>query len=128
MAASGGVCGDLQAGCPHRHEPYIGRVTIPDHFTPDSSMPSRPFTFPGVLNSKELLVAEAVHARAWATLGHDDRLDPELEGDAKARLGRIVLRLIGERPASVTDLATAAVEEFKATRPPGPDGATKPGG
>ncbi len=93
-----------------------------DHFMPDSSMRSRPFSFPGVLNSKELLVAEAVHARAWAALDHDDRLDPELEGDAKARLGRIVLRLIGERPAPVTDLAAAAVEEFRATRPPGPDG------
>jgi hypothetical protein len=86
-------------------------------------MPSRPFSFPGVLNSKELLVAEAVHARAWAALDHDDRLDTELEADAKARLGRIVLRLIGERPASVTDLAAAAVTEFRATRPSGPDGA-----
>lgn len=95
---------------------------MPDQFMPDSLMPSRPFSFPGVLNSKELLVAEAVHARAWAALDHDDRLDPELESDAKARLGRIVLRLIGERPASVIDLAAAAVEEFRATRPPGPDG------
>ncbi|MBN9444196.1 MAG: hypothetical protein J0I54_01115 [Bosea sp.] len=95
---------------------------------PDSSMPSRPFRFPGVLNSKELLVAEAVHARAWASLDHDDRLDPELEDDAKARLGRIVLRLIGERPASVTDLAAAAVEEFKATRPAGLDAGQSPAG
>ncbi|WP_353185238.1 hypothetical protein [Bosea sp. (in: a-proteobacteria)] len=87
----------------------------------DRSMPPRPSSFPGVLNSKELLVAEAVHARAWAALGHDERLAAELESDAKARLGRIVLRLIGERPASITDLAAAAVETFKATRPPGPD-------
>lgn len=82
-------------------------------------MPNRPFSFPGVLNSKELLVAEAVHARAWASLDHDGRLAPELEDDAKARLGRIVLRLIGDRPAPVMDLAAAAVAEFNATRPAG---------
>ncbi len=94
---------------------------MPDSLMSDTPIQSRSFRFPGVLNSSELLVAEAVHARAWASLDHDGRLDPELETDAKARLGRIVLRLIGAPPASVTDLATAAVEEFKATRPAGPE-------
>ncbi len=60
-------------------------------------MPSRPFRFPGVLNSKELLVAEAVHARAWASLDHDDRLDPELEARFPAEtLSRVTIRAGGQ--------------------------------
>ena len=80
-------------------------------------MPTSNFRFPGVLNSKELLVAEAVQARAWAALGHDSRLDAELETEARDRLGRIILRLMSSASDSISDLTSAAVAEFKATRP-----------
>lgn len=80
-------------------------------------MPSLNFRFPGVLNSQELLVAEAVQARAWAAIGHDERLDTELETEARDRLGRIILRLMSNVSDSVSDLTSAAVAEFKATRP-----------
>lgn len=80
-------------------------------------MPTSNFRFPGVLNSQELLVAEAVQARAWAVIGHDDRLDTELETEARDRLGRIILRLMSNAPDSISDLTSAAVAEFKATRP-----------
>lgn len=83
----------------------------------ESPMPTPNFRFPGVLNSQELLVAEAVQARAWATLGHDQRLDTELETEARDRLGRIILQLMSSGSGSVSDLAAAAVAEFKATRP-----------
>lgn len=80
-------------------------------------MPSSNFRFPGVLNSQELLVAEAVQARVWAAIGHDDRLDTELESEARDRLGRIILRLMSNASDSVSDLTSAAVAEFEATRP-----------
>ncbi len=70
------------------------------------------FHVPGVLNSKEMLVAEAIHARAWETV----RGDPHLAGDeaeaAKARLGGIVARLMSDPSRSVGDLAAAAVRAF----------------
>jgi hypothetical protein len=80
-------------------------------------MPAANFSFPGVLNSKQLLVAEAVHARAWAALEEEVRLGLETEVDARARLGRIVVRLIADRYASVTDLTTAVVKDFRETGP-----------
>lgn len=84
---------------------------------PAPAIPGPNFSFPGVLNSKQLLVAEAVHARAWAALEEEIRLGLETEEDAKARLGRIVVRLIGDKYASVTDLAAAVVADFRQSAP-----------
>lgn len=84
---------------------------------PAPTIPGPSFSFPAVLNSKQLLVAEAVQARAWASLEEEIRLGLETEADAKARLGRIVVRLIADRYASVTDLAAAVVEDFRRTGP-----------
>ena len=85
--------------------------------TMPTPIPVTNFSFPGVLNSKQLLVAEAVQARAWAALEEEIRLGLETEAEARDRLGRIVVKLIGDRYASVTDLAAAAVEAFRAARP-----------
>ena len=83
----------------------------------ESMMPAPNFRFPGVLNSQELLVAEAAQARAWAALDYDERTDTELEPEARDRLGRIILQLMSRGADSIFDLAAAAVVEFAATRP-----------
>ncbi len=70
------------------------------------------FRFPGVLNSKEMLVAEAIHARAWESISYDRRLVGASSEEAKARLARIVTRLVGNGPKTVDDLAAAAVQAF----------------
>lgn len=84
---------------------------------PAPSLPGPSFSFPGVLNSKQLLVAEAVQARAWTVLEDEIRLGLETETDAKARLGRVVVRLIADKCDSVSDLTTAVVASFRETRP-----------
>ena len=78
-------------------------------------MPVTDFRFPGVLNSKDLLVAEAIQARAWEALRYDERLGTEQAEAAKARLGGIVVRLMSDHPKSIGDLATAAVQAFRET-------------
>lgn len=83
----------------------------------ESMTPTPNFRFPGVLNSQELLVAEAAQARAWAALDYDARTDTELEAEARDRLGRIILQLMSRGTDSISDLAAAAVAEFMATRP-----------
>lgn len=72
------------------------------------------FRFPGVLNSQELLVAEAIQARAWTMLSQNAGADGALSEDDRARLGGIVLRLMSGSSRSVGDLAAAAVEAFEA--------------
>ena len=69
------------------------------------------FRFPGVLNSQEILVAEAIQARAWSVLQHDERIAVASEAD-KAKLGGIVLRLMSDRSKSIGDLAAVAVAAF----------------
>lgn len=77
-----------------------------------TTMHMLPFRFPGVLNSQELLVAEAIQARAFAALNaHGVIADGDLD-QAKARLGAIVLRLMLDRPGSIGDLSAAAIEAF----------------
>ncbi len=71
------------------------------------------FRFPGVLNSKQMLVAEAVQARAWALLARNDAFAAIDEEAAKARLGRIIIDLMARPPQSVADLTAAAVEAFR---------------
>ena len=71
------------------------------------------FRFPGVLNSKQMLVAEAVQARAWALLARNDAFAAIYEEAAKARLGRIIIDLMARPPQSVADLTAAAVEAFR---------------
>lgn len=76
-------------------------------------MPTPPFRFPGVLNSQELLVAEPIQARAFASLSLQGgiRGDPEA---AEANLGTIVLRLMLDRTRSIDDLSAAAIAAFNA--------------
>lgn len=83
----------------------------------ESMLPTQNFRFPGVLNSQELLVAEAAQARAWAALDYDARADVELESEARDRLGRIILQAMSRGSDSISDLAAAAVAEFRATKP-----------
>ena len=71
------------------------------------------FRFPGVLNSKQMLVAEAVQARAWALLASDDAFAAIDEEVAKARLGRIIIDLMAQPPQSVADLTAATVDAFR---------------
>ena len=80
-------------------------------------MPTPSFRFPGVLNSQELLVAEAIHARAWQTLTNTDHFDGRDETAAKARLGGIVARLMSDRSKSIGDLSAAAIATFKGHAP-----------
>ena len=75
-------------------------------------MPTPSFRFPGVLNSQELLVAEAILARSCNALGLDQALAGMDKDAAKARLGRIVVRLMSDRSRSIGDLSAAAVEAF----------------
>lgn len=77
-------------------------------------MHTPPFRFPGVLNSQELLVAEAIQARVFASLSaQGDIAIGDLEA-AKAKLGAIVLRLMLDRTQSIDDLAAAAIVAFTA--------------
>ncbi|PZO01413.1 MAG: hypothetical protein DCF30_07365 [Hyphomicrobiales bacterium] len=80
-------------------------------------MPTPSFRFPGVLNSQELLVAEAIHARAWRALMNTDHFDGLDETAAKARLGGIVMRLMSDRSKSVGDLSAAAISTFRGDAP-----------
>lgn len=78
-----------------------------------------PFRFPGVLNSQELLVAEAVHARAWHVLRSGEDFGVENAADANDRLGRIVVQIMIMRTASTAELASAAIALFRdETAPP----------
>jgi predicted GNAT superfamily acetyltransferase len=76
-------------------------------------MPNYDFRIPGVLNSKEMLVAEAIQARAWEFLSHDGRVAAEQAEAAKIKLGGIVVRLMSDRSRSIGDLAEAAVAAFR---------------
>jgi len=76
-------------------------------------MPTPSFRFPGVLNSQELLVAEAIHARAWRALANADHLRDGDETAAKARLGGIIVRLMLDRSRSIGDLSAEAVSAFR---------------
>lgn len=67
------------------------------------------FRFPGVLNSKEMLVAEAIHARAWQSIGDDVRIAEVPAEEANARLGRVVMQLMGKGPKAMDDLTAAAI-------------------
>jgi len=75
-------------------------------------MQTADFRFPGVLNSKELLVAEAVQARAWAVLAGKGRFRDD-DQITKAKLGGIVVRLMAGGPQSIGDLASAAIDSFE---------------
>lgn len=77
-------------------------------------MPTPSFRFPGVLNSQELLVAEAILARAWGILSSDGALADVDAASAKARLGGFVVRLMSDRSKSIGDLSAAAVDAFRA--------------
>lgn len=72
-----------------------------------------PFRFPGVLNSQELLVAEAVHARAWHALQSAGEFNVEHSAAARDRLARIVVRLMIGARASSSELASAAIALFR---------------
>jgi len=76
-------------------------------------MPSSSFRFPGVLNSQELLVAEAILARAWGMLSSGGALAGVDVDTAKARLGGLVVRLMSDRSKSTGDLSAAAVDAFR---------------
>ncbi len=76
------------------------------------------FRFPGVLDSRQLLIAESIQARAWHALQGGAQLSAEEEDSARDRLGRIIVRLMIERSASVSELAAAATAEFKAELAP----------
>jgi len=70
------------------------------------------FRFPGVLNSKEMLVAEAIHARAWQAISDDLRIVGAPSNAAKTRLARIVTDLVARGPNPMGDLTAAAVRAF----------------
>lgn len=75
-------------------------------------MKTTDFRFPGVLNSQELLVAEAVQARAWAVLSGKGRFRDD-DHVAKEKLGGIVVRLMSDGSQSIGDLASAAIDSFE---------------
>lgn len=83
-------------------------MTASPTLTPES------FRFPGVLNSKELLVAEALQSRAWGVLDARFGFGTGETPLARDRLGRIVLRLMAEGNGSMTELTGRAIEEFTA--------------
>ena len=77
-------------------------------------VPSTNPSFPGVLNSKELLVAEAIQARAWAALIDENRASDDAA--AQAKLGRIVIKLMVDRSQSIDGLTAAAIAAFREDR------------
>lgn len=89
---------------------YLAR----DHQALKMPMHIPPFRFPGVLNSQELLVAEAIQARAFASLSAKGDIPGGDREAARAKLGAIVLRLMLDRTRSIDDLAAAAIAAFKA--------------
>lgn len=62
---------------------------------------------------RELLVAEAIQARAWESLARDAEVTAMNERAAKERLAGIVLRLMNDRDKSIGDLSEKAIVEFK---------------
>ena len=75
-------------------------------------MQTTDFRFPGVLNSKELLVVEGVQARAWVALAGKGRCRDDDEA-ARARLVGIVVGLMADGSPSIGDLASAAIDSFE---------------
>ncbi|MGO4675488.1 hypothetical protein AB4Z40_21540 [Bosea sp. 2YAB26] len=69
--------------------------------------------FPGVLNSKEMLVAESIQARAWDAVSRDNRLIGDEADAAKAKLGGIIVRLMSDGSKSINTLAAEAVQTFR---------------
>lgn len=69
----------------------------------------------GYLDPRELLVAEAIQARAWESLSQSGTsgLDDQA---AKARLASIVLKLMTDQSKSIGDLSMAAVSAFRDAR------------
>ncbi|PZR83148.1 MAG: hypothetical protein DI537_35400 [Stutzerimonas stutzeri] len=92
---------------------HTGSVTILPTPTENMSMSTTSFRFPGVLNSQELLVAEAIQARALASLDAQGLLAGTDTEAAKAKLGGIVLRLMSDHTKSIDDLSAAAIASFK---------------
>lgn len=72
-----------------------------------------PFRAAGFLDPKELLIAEAIQARAWEVLSHERAIADMCEAAAKARLSAIVLHLMINRDRSIGDLSVTAVQSFK---------------
>lgn len=68
---------------------------------------------PGVLNSKDLLIAEAIQARAWEALASSEAIPAAEMDEAKARLGRIVVKLMAAGGTAQGNLATEAVRSFR---------------
>ncbi|HEV7318214.1 MAG TPA: hypothetical protein VGO04_06350 [Ensifer sp.] len=56
-------------------------------------------------------MAEAIQARAWATLVVEGRAADD--ATAQAKLGRIVIMLMADRSQSIGSLATAAIAAFQ---------------
>jgi len=92
---------------------HAASVTILPASTENMPMPTPSFRFPGVLNSQELLIAEAVQARALASLDAQGLLAGTDTEAAKAKLGSIVLRLMSNQTTSIGDLSAAAIASFK---------------
>ncbi len=99
----------MNAKIVYRHFAY---ETILPTLTENLPMPTPPFPFPGVLNPKELLVAEAIQARALASLEAQGLLDGDERKAAKAKLGGIVLCLISDLTKSIGDFLAAAIASF----------------
>lgn len=72
-----------------------------------------PFRDAGFFDPRELLIAEAIQARAWECISRDKALDAKGERNAKAQLAKIVIHLMTNRERSIGDLSAAAVEAFK---------------
>lgn len=62
---------------------------------------------------RELLVAEAIQARAWEMLARDAAVVAMGERFAKECLAAIVARLMDQRDKSIGDLSKMAIIEFK---------------
>lgn len=78
---------------------------------------------PGVLNSKDLLIAEAIQARAWEALASVEEIPATDVEAAKARLGRIVVKLMASGGAAQGNIATEAVRSFRENAATPPAGA-----
>jgi hypothetical protein len=73
----------------------------------------RAFRFPAGLSSTDLLIAEAVQARAWQAISSDGTMTGDQAMTAQARLGAIVFRLVPGGSKSIDDLAVDAVRSFR---------------
>lgn len=99
--------GELEGALPRRQQRLCTRRTM------EAMSLSAAYRMPGVLNSKQLLIAEAIQARAVEQLRAQGLIEGTEADTARAKLGGIVVRLMADSSQSIADLSASAVRIFR---------------